>query len=402
LDDIIEFPKVKILSEDEALDYLRRDGPIDGVSKFAKLAGWERTRAQRMLARWQRDGAVVLKPGGPGGKTVISVPRSAVADLPAARAPAQLPVQRGAQPSAQDAHSAHPVAHPRSHLRCMISAVPTAASTLPSAVALFFVALALGGTGIIMNARHAASLGSSDEGATVLAVVGVAVDILAMVLPSVALALWRRDHRPLAIVPWCVWPIMVVLSLMATAGYASLHIGYALAERSKAMTTTANTASDIQRWRDERKNISETRSVAELEIQIQRERPKVDRVDRDAWEMTRGCIRLTADTMKACAPILPLRQALETGRRKEKLDGDIRKAEALSAEAMPITSADPQADTVSAIVGWLSRGSITPSPADIARLRIIGLVVTPTMAGVILMLAMALVTTRPTSQSPRG
>jgi hypothetical protein len=44
-------------------------------------------------------------------------------------------------------------------------------------MALFLVALALGGTGIIMNARYAASLGSSHESASVLAVVGAAVDI---------------------------------------------------------------------------------------------------------------------------------------------------------------------------------------------------------------------------------
>src|SRR5882762_8975981 len=392
LDELIEFPKVKVLSEDEALDYLRREGPIESVSKFARLAGWERTRAQRMLGRWHRDGTVVLKPGGPGGKTVISVPRAVVNDLPAVRAPAQLPVPRDAQPSAQDAHPAHPVARPRSHLLGSIAAAITPASTW--AMVLFLIALALGGTGIIMNARYAASLGSSEEGATVLAVVGVAIDVLAMVLPSVPVALWRRGHRTLAIVPWCLWPIIVVLSLMASAGYASVHIGDALAERSNAVTTTVNTASDIQRWRDERKTISEVRSVAEVEIQIQRERPKVDRVDRDAWDVTRGCTRLTADTMKACAPILPLRQAFETARRRDRLDEDIRKAEASSAGATPVTSTDPQAETVSAIVGWLSRDTITPSPTDIARLRIIGLVATPSMAGVILMLAMALVTTR--------
>jgi hypothetical protein len=400
LDDVIEFPKVKVLSEDEALDYLRREGPIEGISKFAKLVGWERTRAQRMLARWQRDGAVVLKPGGPGGKTVISVPHAAVNELPAVRAPAQLPVPHDAQPPAQDAHSAHPVARPRGQLLGSISAAITPAST--SAIVLFLVAFALGGTGVTMNARYAASLGSSDEGAIVLALVGVAVDVLAMVLPSVAVALWRRGNQTLAIVPWCVWPIMVALSLMASAGYASVHIGDVLAERSRAVTTTVNTASDIQRWRDERKTISETRSVAELEIQIQRERPKVDRIDRDAWDVTRGCTRLTADAMKACAPILPLRQALETAKRKDRLDEDISKAEALSAGATPVASADPQAEVVSAIVGWLSRGTITPSPADIAHLRIIGLIATPSMAGVILVLAMALITTRPISQSPRG
>ena len=70
MDDVIDFPKsrVKPLSEEEALDYLRREGPIESVSKFARLAGWERTRAQRMLGRWHRDGAVVLKLGGRSGR----------------------------------------------------------------------------------------------------------------------------------------------------------------------------------------------------------------------------------------------------------------------------------------------------------------------------------------------
>lgn len=250
MDDVIEFPKVKVLSEDEALDYLRREGPIEGVSRFAKVAGWnpQRTRAQRVLARWQRDGAVVLKPGGPGGKTAISAARATVDNFPAARAPAQLPVPPDAQPCAQGVHPAHPVARPRSYLPGSIAAAITPAMIPP--VILFLVALALGGTGIVMNARYAASLGSSREVATVLAAVGVAVDVLAMVLPSVAVALWRRGHRRLAIVPWCVWPIMVLLSLMASAGYASVHVGEALAERSKRVTATANTASDIQRWRD--------------------------------------------------------------------------------------------------------------------------------------------------------
>jgi hypothetical protein len=272
--------------------------------------------------------------------------------------------------------------------------VVTLAAGYAAPVLLGFAGIALAVTGIIMNARYAASLGGAGEGGTVLALVGTAVDVLAMALPPAAVALWQRGHRLLVVVPWCVWPIMVGLSLMAAIGYASVRIDDALAKRSKAATTTMNTTSDILRWRTERDGIAEKRSVVELEIQMQRERPKVDRVDRDAWDVTRACTRLTAGTIRACAIILPLRQALETAKRRDKLDEDIRKAEAPLAEAPPVTSIDPQAETVSAIVRSLSLGRITPKPSHIARLRIIGLVATPSMAGLILMLAMAFMPTR--------
>jgi hypothetical protein len=106
MDDVIDFPKsrVKPLSEEEALAYLRREGPIEGISTFAKLVGWERTRTSRMLDQWEQDGAIVRKPV-PGGPTVIE---AVVATLPAVqgvqtavRAPPALPVVHTAARAAQ-------------------------------------------------------------------------------------------------------------------------------------------------------------------------------------------------------------------------------------------------------------------------------------------------------------
>src|SRR5260370_37477951 len=57
--------------EADALEVIRNAGSIESVMALAALLGWERTRTQRALARWQRDGVVVLKPGGPGGRTAI-------------------------------------------------------------------------------------------------------------------------------------------------------------------------------------------------------------------------------------------------------------------------------------------------------------------------------------------
>jgi hypothetical protein len=64
------------------------------------------------------------------------------------------------------------------------------------------VAPVLGGTGLVMNARYVSSLGGSGEGATVLALVGLSVNVLGR---------WRSrwwvarcggvGHRLLAMVP---------------------------------------------------------------------------------------------------------------------------------------------------------------------------------------------------------
>jgi hypothetical protein len=104
-----------------------------------------------------------------------------------------------------------------------------------------------------------------------------------------------------------------------------------------------------------------------------------------------GCLSI-ADSAKACAAYVAMRQALAVAQHRDALDVPLRAAEGALAGASTITSADPQAKAVAAL--WLSRGWIAPPPDDIARLRILGLTMTPSLAGVILMLATTLAATR--------
>jgi hypothetical protein len=266
--------------------------------------------------------------------------------------------------------------------------------------ALVLVLLALGGTGLVMNARYASSLGRSGEGETVLAVVGIAIDILALVLPSVGCALWSRGHRLRAVLAWGLWPLMVGFSLMATVGFSATHIGAAIAARS----TEANKASDIQQWRKDRAAITERRTVEEIKIQIQRDQIKVDRTDRDAWRETNGCVNVMSDSAKkACGPILPTLQALAVAQHRDKLDRDISDAEKPQKGAPAATSADPdpQATQVSKLLAWVTRGRIAPTPDDIAVVRIFWSMM-PSLAGLILMFVAPLAAPRTTSQSRAG
>jgi hypothetical protein len=274
-----------------------------------------------------------------------------------------------------------------------------------AAAVLFLAALDLAGSGLVMNARYAASLGSG-EGATIQAAIGIAIDAIALVLLSAGYLLLSNGHRRFAVLAWIVWPVMLGLSLMNTIGFSATNISDALAGRSAAVAKTSNAAikasnkaSDIQDWRTELKGIAEKRPVAVLEIQLVQDRKKVDRIDRDAFEATFGCRRLTPDTTKACDPVLPILKALETAKRRDELIGQINEAEkpqkAPAAEGnqegtTTISSADPQSEMVPRIVKWVTRGWITPTADDVVMLRILGYTVPPALAGLFLMFATAL------------
>ena len=107
LDDVVKFPsRVRPLTEEEAREAIRRAGAVESITALAALLGWERTRAQRTLARSERDGVVVLKPGGPGGRTVIEYVRT----------PAHQPAGPDAHPTAHHTQvAAHPNVSPDAH-----------------------------------------------------------------------------------------------------------------------------------------------------------------------------------------------------------------------------------------------------------------------------------------------
>jgi hypothetical protein len=74
-------------------------------------------------------------------------------------------------------------------------------------IVLSVAALALAGVGIMMNGWFARSLGSSDVAGWLFLGVGVAADVVALVMPSCAAGLWRERHRATAVVGWGVWDL---------------------------------------------------------------------------------------------------------------------------------------------------------------------------------------------------
>jgi hypothetical protein len=373
--------QLRPLDDDEALAWLSSQpgGRIEtSVSELARQFGWSATKLRRRLATWVEAGDIT-RPAGRRGRVVIAHALTRGAGQVGRNAPQ---ADNAGAPDDAASAPATPVQHRGRR-----------AVALGTAAVLFATALGLAAVGLTMNARFAASFGRTAEAAILLAAIGLAIDVLAVVLPSVAGQLWHHRSRSAAVLAWSIWVIALGMTLLAATGFASSNIGDAVAGRAKIADETSALAQRIERLRLERVGIAETRAVAAIEAELQRAQPGAQ----SAWKATAGCRDVTlAASGRACAGVLQLREDLATAQRRDALDGELREAEGRLAALPPVATADPQTKMAAEIVTWLSAGHVAPAPRDIDRLRIIGLTITPSLAGLVAMLALVLAQPRRT------
>ena len=355
-------------SDDEALTWLsdRLEGRVEmSLGDLAQQFGWTLTRLRRRLAAWNEAGRITQFSGGKG-KVILAptrTPREAAAQLVG-----------GAFSMAAAGRAA-----PQKARRSAITAI--------TACVLFVTALSLTAVGLIMNARFAASFGQTAEAAVLLAAIGLAVDLLAVVLPSVGVQLWHRRSILAAGSAWTIWLAVLVLTLLAAMGFASTNIGDAVAGRARIATETALLSERIDRLRHERTGVSEMRPTAAIDVELQKAQPDAQWV----WKATDGCRDVTRPaSARACATVLELRQARAAAERRDAVDAELRELQAKRATLPAVALADPQATTAAQTVVWLSAGAFNPAADDIARLRALGLALMPSLAGLIGVLALSL------------
>jgi hypothetical protein len=80
----------------------------------------------------------------------------------------------------------------------------------------------------------------------------IAADLLAIVLPSAAAALWWNRRRILSASAWMVWGLVASTAMLASLGFASLHLGDTAAARASIVTTAAgHQVEDLNRLVDQ-------------------------------------------------------------------------------------------------------------------------------------------------------
>jgi hypothetical protein len=211
---------------------------------------------------------------------------------------------------------------------------PSRRSAAP--ILLTIAALALAVVGMTMNGWFARSLGSTDTAGWLFLVIGVAADLVALVMPSCAAGLWQAGQRPTALAAWAVWLMTFVFAVTAGIGFASLNIADVTMARASRATPAVATA-----------------QAALNDAMAARDRECKGGVGKFCRE------RETA-----------------VSERRQAVDVAMRAVE---------HAADPQTEAAIRIVAWTSLGTLRPTPDDFAMLRLVLLALLPQIGGILLM-----------------
>jgi hypothetical protein len=202
---------------------------------------------------------------------------------------------------------------------------------------LSIAALALAAVGITINGWFARSLGSSDVAGWLFLAVGVAADLVALVMPSCAAGLWQSGQRATALVGWAVWIMTFVFAVTAGIGFASTNISDVTIARASRVTPAIANA-----------------QAALTDAMAARDR-----------ECKSGVGKFCREREAAVAE------------RRQALD---------SASASVGQSADAQSDAAIRLVTWVSHGMLRPTLEDFAMLRLVLLALLPQIGGILLLI----------------
>jgi hypothetical protein len=239
--------------------------------------------------------------------------------------------------AANDVDAEPPVAPPAPTSHVSEAVAPSRPRPNLASILLSIAALALAAVGITINGWFARSLGSSDIAGWLFLAVGVAADLVALVMPSCAAGLWQSGQRATALVGWTVWLMTFVFAVTAGIGFASTNISdVTIARASRVTPAIANAQGALN------------------DAMAARDRECKSGVGKFCRERE--------------ATVVERRQVLD------------------SAAASVGQSADAQSDAAIKLVTWVSRGTLRPTLEDFAMLRLVLLALLPQIGGILLLI----------------
>ena len=289
--------------------------PLHQVPLKKDKSGAERARVYRQRKKQKAKAAASAEAGPPSSASLIP-PEFLQVDC-------AIPDPPVTQPTAVTSHPDEPITPSRRDL------APVLLST---------AALALAAVGITINGWFARTLGSSDVAGWLFLAVGVAADLVALVMPSCATGLWQGGQRATALVGWALWLLTFVFAVTAGVGFASTNISDVTLARASRVTPAVTNA-----------------QAALADAMAARDRECKGGVGKFCRERE--------------AAVAERRQVLDT------------------ATATVGQTADPQTDAAIRLVAWLSDGALRPSKDDFAMLRLVLLALLPQIGGILLMVA---------------
>ena len=124
---------------------------------------------------------------------------------------------------------------------------PRAVIRSVASIAFAALAAAIAWFGIRINAWYGGTLGKTAEASSLIAGLSVCADLLARALPATARIAWVDGHRVGAGIAWALWAVTIVITLMATIGFAALNVTDTVATRSRIAAESAALTARIER-----------------------------------------------------------------------------------------------------------------------------------------------------------
>jgi predicted PurR-regulated permease PerM len=283
----------RTLSRDEAWGWLVERRSVEmGGAELGRIWGWSRQRTDQWLDRLVQKGrierrgrivrVVTASPAEASQEPLTPAPSRELTDVDG---PKNVPVFKGdgRQLAGVDGTDA-----------AAFVAAPTPTSTPRThgvdwqRIAFIVPGIALAAIIMTANARYVAAFAQSWDAALLLAGLGLCAETFGLIIPGVAIRLWNGGQRVSAATVWVILGLVVVpINLLAISGWSSQNLGDSIMGRALAADRNQGLGERLDRLRDERKALNETRSVAELDAALAAAQGAAGR----AWGRTDECRR---------------------------------------------------------------------------------------------------------------
>jgi hypothetical protein len=251
------------------------------------------------------------------------------------------------------------------------------------------LALCLATVGLIADATFGASMGITVWQRTLYALLWASIDGIALWLPSMALQLWRNQHRILSAAAWMICAGAIYASALAANGFLSSTVGNTIAERQSLVEQRERLAKHREELERDLaavqlpRTITSDTGVATLEAAV---RSKAEARERECLRPGPICHQYENEETELRKKLTDVHASRAAYVRADKLKEGIT-ADQHAIDALPvITDADPQAASMAAFLQWASFGRLGPTTNAVAASRIGVVVVFLALPGFLFML----------------